>query len=477
MERLKDERGAVAVLAALTIVILFAAVAFVIDISRLYHERQVLQNAVDFGALAGAQKLPVQGSGPAIIASNIATTVATANAPQVTTANLTITYQCIVGDRNGDGIADPEDIPFVCGPTTTWTSGWTAKGSRMIHDCNPYAGDKCNTIRLTTSNSIPYYFAPVIGINTGSTGAVNAASCKGACGAPSPIDVVMVLDRTGSMEPSDVANVKNAALSVLDFYDPSDQWIGMVALPYGQGAPGSLGSTGKCEAYGDRRTAAQGNPMPPPTYQQYPTTDPTLWWNTAGLSKDYKNATGINPNSNLVQEINCLQRARDWQTSSGDRVYASSQGQTPVGAHTNLGDSLDAARAMLATGRPEVPDVIIFMTDGQANQPSTLQPCKYFNDKATIAKNEGQTVFTIAYGLDNPPVKCVSDTVPPFAGKYATYNLASAATDSIDNLPGGCAATENKDGDHYFCTPGTADLEPVFRQVAAAAIETARLID
>ena len=61
-ERLKDEHGAIAVLAALTIVILFAAVAFVIDISRLYHERQVLQNAVDFGSLAGAQDLPVQGA-------------------------------------------------------------------------------------------------------------------------------------------------------------------------------------------------------------------------------------------------------------------------------------------------------------------------------------------------------------------------------------------------------------------------------
>ena len=61
-ERMKEERGAIAVLAALTIVILLAAVAFVIDISRLYHERQVLQNAVDFGSLAGAQDLPVQGA-------------------------------------------------------------------------------------------------------------------------------------------------------------------------------------------------------------------------------------------------------------------------------------------------------------------------------------------------------------------------------------------------------------------------------
>ncbi len=67
-----------------------------------------------------------------------------------------------------------------------------------MHDCNPFAGDKCNTIRLATANTIPYYFAPVIGINSGSTGTVSAASCKGACGAASsPVDVVMVLDRTG----------------------------------------------------------------------------------------------------------------------------------------------------------------------------------------------------------------------------------------------------------------------------------------
>jgi putative Flp pilus-assembly TadE/G-like protein len=460
-------------LAALTIVILFAAVAFVIDISRLYHERQVLQNAVDFGSLAGAQDLPVQGTSQANAASAIARTVAIANAPQVATAGLTITYQCVVGDRNADGIPDPEDIPFVCGPTGSWTGGWVAKSNRMIHDCDPFAGDKCNTIRLTTSNTIPYYFAPVIGVNTGNTGTVAAASCKGACGAAmAPIDVVMVLDRTGSMTTTDVANVKNAALAVLDFYEPADQWIGMVSLPYGKGSPGSLGSTGKCVAYGDRRTASQGNPNPPPTYQVYPTlAGSNLWWATSGLSQDYKNATGINPNSNLVQEINCIQRAPDY-------VYSTSQGGLPSQNHTNLGDSLDSARAMLAAyGRPTVPDVIIFMTDGQANQPSSMQPCKYFNDKATIAKNAGQTIFTIAYGLDSPPVTCASSDGPQFAGKAATYNLAMAATLSDDQWPGTCNALENKDGDHYFCTPATADLEPVFRQVAAAAIETAHLID
>jgi hypothetical protein len=456
--RLTDERGAIAVLAALTIVILLAAVAFVVDISRLYHERQVLQNAVDFGALAGAQDLPVQGSAQANISSAIARTVAVANAPQISTAGLTIAYECVVGDQDANGLPDPGDVPFVCGPTGTWTSGWTAKGSRVIHDCNPFAGDKCNTIRLSTSNTIPYYFAPVIGINTGSTGVVNAASCKGSCGAASsPVDVVMVLDRTGSMDVADVANVQNAALSVLDFYDSTQQWVGMVSLPYGQ-------TGNKCVAYGDNRTT-------PPTFQLYPDATYTDW-QAAPLDKNYKRADGtINTADPLVQQINCLQRAANFVYSKSDGSPANGSGN-----HTNLGDPLDAARAMLASqGRANVPDVIIFMTDGQANQPSTRQPCKYFNDKATIAKNAGQTIFTIGYGLDT--TKC-PDTVTPFSGKTGTTNLSSAATQpSTDDQPGGCGPLENKDNDYYFCTPAAADLEPVFRQVAAAAIQTAHLID
>jgi hypothetical protein len=260
------------------------------------------------------------------------------------------------------------------------------------------------------------------------------------------------------MTPSDVANVKNAALSVLDFYEPAQQWIGMVSLPYGQ-------ASNRCVAFGDRRTR-------PPTFQVYPNPSASTW-QAAAMSQGYKRADGsINTSDPLVQQINCLQRA-------GDFVWAKSDGQ-PVngsGQHTNLGDPLDAARAMLAVqGRTDVPDVIIFMTDGQANQPSTRQPCGYFNNKATIAKDAGQTIFTIAYGLDSPPVNCASTDSAQFRSRPATTNLASAATDSIDDVPGGCGPNENRDGDHYFCTPGTSDLEPVFRQVAAAAIETAHLI-
>jgi Flp pilus assembly protein TadG len=452
--RLNEERGAVAVLFALTIIVVFGAVAFVIDVSRLYHARQVLQNAVDLGALAGAQELPAADPVKGTAAATIATRVAEANAPQLAGgAALTVSFRCIVGDRDQNQVPDAGEVPFICGPSSgTWAaSTWTYKRTRASHVCDPFAGDKCNTIRLQTSEEVDFYFAPVMGIDTGNTGTISASSCKGACGAASsPVDVVMVLDRTGSMTAADIANMKNAAMSVLSFYDSSQQWVGLVALPYGQ-------PSDKCQV---------NNP------QNYPNSNYQDWQVTP-LSTDYTRAGGgLNTSSRIVQAINCLQRA------GSPTVNVNGRNQTSAG-HTNLGDPLDAARDMLRLqGRDDVPDVIIFETDGQANQPNGLQPCNYLNTKANAAKAADQTIFTIAFGLDSPPVRCSYDTSGPFRNAYATVNIAAAATQpSPDDLPGGCGVNENKDGDWYFCTPAASDLEPVFRQVAAAAIETSHLVD
>jgi hypothetical protein len=229
--------------------------------------------------------------------------------------------------------------------------------------------------------------------------------------------------------------------------------MGLVALPYGQ--PGN-----KCVV---------NNPQtyPDSNYQD---------WQVVPLSNDYTNPDGtVRTGSLLYQGINCLQRA------GSPTVTVNGRNQTNAG-HTNLGDPLDAARDMLRLqGRTDVPDIIIFETDGQANQPNTLQPCNYLNSKANIAKAAGQTIFTIAFGLDNPPVRCTLDTSGPYNGSpdaYATTNISDAATDpTTDDLPGGCGPNENRDGDWYFCVPAAADMEPVFRQVAAATIETSHLVD
>jgi Flp pilus assembly protein TadG len=449
--RLGEEGGAVVVLFALLLTVLFAATAFAVDLSRLYHERQVLQNAVDFGALAGARELPAQGSAQGAVAAAEALRVTLDNAPQIDPTQVSISFRCIVGDRDGDGAPDLEDVPYVCGPVSgTWAAGdWRTKRGRSSHACDPYSGDKCNTILVSTSNIVDYAFAPVIGINQGSTGAVSAASCNGSCGAArAPVDVVMVLDRTGSMTPADVVNVKNAAISILGFYDSSEQWVGVAALPYGL--------SNKC---------AVADP------QNYPDSNYSDW-QTIPLSRDFSNADGtVNMSSQIVQRINCLQRA------GSPRINVNGRNWTNDG-HTNLGDPLDAARDMLALqGRASVPDVIIFETDGQANQPHGYNPCTYLNNKANIAKAAGQTIYTIAYGLDSPPVRCTYDTGGLFANAFATLNIASVATDSTDDFPGGCGTNENKDGDNYFCVPGSADLEPVFRQVAEASVGNARLVD
>jgi hypothetical protein len=444
-ERLADEGGAVVVLFALILTVLFGAVAFTVDLSRLFHERQVLQNAVDFGALAGAQDMPVQGSAQASIAAAEALRVTLDNAPDLTATAVAINFRCLVGDRNGDGAPDLEDVPYVCGPVTgTWAAGeWRTRRARSSHACNPYAGDKCNTIVVQTSEVVDYAFAPVIGIDQGSTGAVNAASCKGSCGAArSPLDVVIVFDRTASMTPADLANAKNGALSVLDFYQSSQQYVGLVGLPYHNPA----------------------NPCLVRSTQTYPNVGNA--WRLVGLSSDYDRADGTpNPASRLIQMINCLQ------------LPPSGMSVTPSGAgHTDLGDPMQTAASMLSTeGRSTVPDVVIFFTDGEANQPRFNQPCTYATTRAAAAKAAGVEVFTIAYGVAG--ARCTQDTAGTYRNAWATTFLSAMATDSIDDAPGGCGINENKDGDHYFCESGSGDLEPVFRQVAAASVGNARLVD
>ena len=118
------------------------------------------------------------------------------------------------------------------------------------------------------------------------------------------------------------------------------------------------------------------------------------------------------------------------------------------------------------------------MTDGQANQPNTMQPCNYFNTKANVAKAAGQTIFTIAYGLDSPPVNCDFDTTGAVRGQVRDHQ-PGVGGDRVDRR---CARwlrsrTRTRTATTTSAPPARADLEPVFRQVAAAAIETAHLID
>ncbi|MEX2420900.1 MAG: hypothetical protein WD670_03685, partial [Actinomycetota bacterium] len=438
-----------------------------------------LQAAVDLGSLAGAGFMPVQGGAAATLAESTARDVAEANGPSATGAALIIEFGCVVSDLDHDGGQDSPDLLYACGPAIvgTWSSGWTTSGDRAIHVCNPYAGDLCNTIKLTASSTVQYLFAPILGYDSGTTGAVRAAACKGFCGqASSPLDVVLVVDRSTSMSVADIANVKLAIAntspakdSILEFYDPADVSIGLVALPYYKQTP----FVNKCDTQSN-----QVYPSPPLADGER--------WKLVDITDVYQNADGtLNTGSTLVSTVNCMMRA----TSVTSVNYP--------GGHTNHGDPLQAAANMLYATDPEVPDVIVYFADGEANQPNpqpTAEPCNYANTRATTAKTNDILLFTLAYGAAG--ARCGQDDVasgsqfapPPPGGNWATDFLAKMASEELpgvpsdDNLPGGCDAladpqTENTDNDFYFCESAGSDLEATFLRIAVQSIQRTRLLN
>jgi hypothetical protein len=508
--RLNDERGVVAVVVALLMVVLGGSAAMTFDLSRLRHERHLIQAAVDLGSLAGAAYMPVSSPATAAQAEAVALEVASANAGQLSSGNVSISFLCVVSDPEHNGGADSDELRYRCGhPNVDWGDGlWTSRNGKASHPCNPYAGDVCNTIKLTASSSIDFYFAPLLGFNSGSTGAVQAASCRG-CG-PVPIDMVIIVDRSRSMSSGDVANVRNAignpdgALnSILEFYSPSNVRVGLVALPYKEASnPNFMDNEQRYDGTLDSSGADAAR------------------WQVQPLSSNYRLASGnLNMASPLVQSVVNLQQGNTTVYVNGVQSVCDRACRFGYGVgHTDYGDPLAAAQWMLENDpneRPTVADVIVFMGDGEANNPQVYSnippnppngrepepghynPCNYAGVAATAAKatpplgQDQTTIFSLAYGAggsSTSDARCLLDWSPsPFAPGstpgYATTFFAAVASPlstgapSTDNLPGGCATNENTDGDFYFCEERGDNLSTVFLQIATATMQHSQLVN
>jgi Putative Flp pilus-assembly TadE/G-like/von Willebrand factor type A domain len=432
-QRREGEQGQVLVVFVICLVMVLTTLALIINGGVLRRSNQEQWNALDAGALAGAESLPANPTQ----ARNDALKFALMNHPGLSASTVTVTFRCLVGDRNNDGRPDASDVPAVCNPGSGAT--WTCSAGKCVAVCNPsIAGQTCNTVVVTGTVDTAYRMNGVTGINGAAT-TYTSAACSGLCGADPavPLDIGIIIDRTSSMSDADLNNVKNAALSMLQLFDPTKQYIGMAVLGQSQTAAA-------CSGAGSARglaaaTAGSGTWVVVP----YPT--------NKALSSDYLSGAALNANSPLVRTIQCLDHS-----STG----------------TNLGDPLLAMGNELATqGRAGVPKGIILMTDGAANQPNT-RSCKYAYDKATTVKNMGIELFTIGFGV-------VGDSCSDTDGTYRTASasklLADMATGpTTDN---GCTDAENADGDHYFCEPRTSSLTSVFHAAATALVQgSARLV-
>ncbi len=441
-QRRRGEHGQVVVLFAIFLTVLLAFAAVAIDLGVLRNANQNLWNALDAGSLAGVSQLPDDGAA----AEDMARQYAASNYPDgIAPGTVDVSFRCVIGDRNGDGLPDLADVPLTCDPGTVPAGGWRCARGICAAPCDPSAGDQCNTIVLTGAVTVGYRFAPVVGVGEGTTQTVISAACKGPCGSlpVAPVDVALIVDRTGSMNGVDTTNARAAADAVRSLYNPTAQWL----------AFGMLGPSQTGVSCATKPSSSIGTANAPADLRR---------WIPIGLT-----GSGASFGSDYTSGSSAMANAISCYTNSS--------------TGTDLTDPIPmAAYELTHYGRTNVHKGIILMSDGQPNNSttSTSSYCAQANSAATAAKAAGIEVFTVGFGLDGSNDVSCPDTSGAFKGKTATQLLASMATSSVaDN---GCPGTENDDGDHYFCVPkstgASADLSDVFKTAASSLAQGSRLI-
>lgn len=441
----RSQQGQILVLSALIVAVVLGMGALAIDVGFYLHERQAVQNAVDAGALAGASLLPNDGVG----AASAAMQYTLANDAHLTSANVSISFRCLVSNVS-------TDVPAECDPKADalWT---TSSTGLQVSPCVPASGDMCNVIVVSAVSTQKYFLAPAIGIKSGSTGTLTSAACQGACGGPpsTPVDVVLVMDRTGSMSSGDLANARAAATAMFQTWNAKLQWVALGLLGPSQTTSACSGSPSVFAVAGSK--------------SQYDTTT-TAKWVPVGLTgvgatgagqinEDYLNSNGtLNTSSQIIKALNCFNTS---------------------GTGTNLATPMRMATQFLqAYGRPGVRKGIIFETDGNPNYngagSGSSDPnytCAQAAAEASSAKALGIEIYTIGFGLAGRDV--CPDTSGAYRGVPATTVLADMATNSVDH---GCGAQANPPGTHAFCLPKTQQLTNIFKAVAGSIAAGSRLI-
>ncbi len=389
LQRRNDERGQVFVFLAVMLVVLLGCAALVVDVGRAYLAKRHLQASADAAATAGALELP-----DPIAAQAFATN-----------------YSGLDGAKN-----DNNKLPPVATTVTT--------KCLSIAPCSPV-----NTVVVEQTTVVPTIFAKVLGIDQFTIKA-KATACS-PCSSK-PLDIMLVLDRTGSMcqfsngnnDPActDLENARNGLLEFVQYMDPAIHKIGLAVFP-----PAT--STGaRCNT---------------PASSNYNSTSAA--YTVVQLANNFKIGSNLNESSQLVSTIRC-------QRGGGSTAYAHALER----AQTELNSS---------RGRPGVQNVIVFFTDGAANtgptflptsSPYRRQPCQQGVNSASVIKGTGTLIYSIGYDLD------------------ALNGGANICENGVTGAPESPAITAYNavrliatNGSTFFNRPNPGDLTQVYTQIAA----------
>jgi cysteine-rich repeat protein len=235
-------------------------------------------------------------------------------------------------------------------------------------------------------------------------------------------EIVLMLDRTGSMSATDLNDERAAAKAVLTTFATA-----LTPPLIGVGAFGDS-SDGGLEAFIEQGITRTLSPAP------YGDDDP-----------------GNDSDHDLYDAV--------------ENVTASN---SSVG--TNLADALSVANTELNNGS-STSRAVILISDGDPNEPSGSsggREAAY--DQADAIKLAGRQIFTIHFGADPSGfaghellAAVASGTVPPPStdGHNGHGHQPGSADDQSS------AAAENADGDNFFIAPTAADMTTVLQQIAS----------
>ncbi len=451
-------------------VFLLCCVGLVVDVGHAMLVQRQLQAGVDAAALAGVQHLPDAPMAESV-AQQFGPTPGSKNA--VNTVNNAVT---------------------------------TAKASCLagVPGCNRRDGG-VNGITVDAHSTVPTWFGRIIGINEMKVSA-RATACS-PCQVK-PLDIMIVLDRTGSMCRTgsggyerpvcpDMKNARDGIKTFLSLMDPSTDKVGLALTPpvldaswvssckmpngylpwtgtsnpnappgpnlngkfYGLDAywpswiPSPQGSTPSLYTVASLE-GADGIPA-----DDYLVNDPVLGWT-------------LNPLSALVQRLDC----------------AGAEGSTSYALAVE-----EAQHELDRNGRGNVQDIIVFLGDGAANSsPMSLptghwtnnptnqaRPCGTAVQSAGRVKAQGTIVYTIGYDLNGAGTDYERCLRPDASG----HQQASTPANYEACGSWGCNAYDAiramaSSPLHFYNKPTPGQLNDIFRAIALdISGSQARLID
>jgi Flp pilus assembly protein TadG len=414
MSKTSSERGATLVMVALMLVVLLSFLALVVDVGAGYIERRRIQSVADAAALAGVQVL-------------------VNSRPDGEILDAVREYALAQNPPGGNETREDPTVEWLVGTTPSGQVGSGARPSNVTG------------ILVTVRGSTPTFFANLLGVTR-----VTAAAQGG--GGYSPLDVMLVIDRSGSMEYNScnfepyfataqpcrnlIGTYSTEYERIADVYGSCSDCRGMwVQTPtptraaHPTSGPSPTPVPGKCywvDHYSNGNPV-RGTPMPPvPTECATPgvTTQNNCTACRGAIVQPYQPMTSAKdaaiyfidlveeqllptvPRLGLVSYSTSATLNKTLQYAANFASVRSAIASLTPDSYTNVADGLSKALTELtgANKRATAVKAIVFMTDGQANRPgcSGADPCQAAYNAAIAVANTAAAnnvpIYTIGLG-------------------------------------------------------------------------------